>query len=161
MSNKFRNVKIKRLMRVLTKNNIPVQGLFFSILLLCMSCIAPQKLYALDVSQQDQPSQQINVSDQQLDELKLKSEQWDQARHGEQLIRVPVLKSVVNEWSSKKGSVIELRYPGGEEGELWVRELMDWLISLGIPSQYLVSVPGSGEADVIKFQIIKTGESYR
>ena len=43
----------------------------------------------------------------------------------------------------KDGFRIELRYPGGEEGELWVGELMDWLISLGIPSKYLVAVPGS------------------
>jgi len=95
------------------------------------------------------------------DELKLRAEQWELARNGEQLLQVPVLNKVVNTWLLKEGYRIELRYPGGEEGELWVDELMDWLISLGIPSKYLVAVRGSGEADIIIFKIIKTEESYR
>lgn len=95
------------------------------------------------------------------DELKLHAEQWELARNGEQLLQVPVLNKVVNTWLLKEEYRIELQYPGGEEGELWVDELMDWLISLGIPSKYLIAVRGSGEADIIIFQIIKTGESYR
>jgi hypothetical protein len=95
------------------------------------------------------------------DELKLHAEQWELARNGEQLLQVPVLNKVVNTWLLKEGYRIELRYPGGEEGELWVDELMDWLISLGIPSKYLFAVRGSGEADIIIFKIIKTEESYR
>ena len=135
--------------------------IFESVLLFSMLFPVAQEVHAIDTGQDEKQLQPVNTGQQQLDELKLKSEQWDQARHGEQLIKIPALKAIVNQWSSNKDAVIELRYPGGEEGELWVRELMDWLISLGIPSQYLVSVPGSGEADVIKFQIIKTGESYR
>ena len=94
-------------------------------------------------------------------ELKLHAEQWELARNGEQLLQVPVLNKVVNKWLLKEGYRIELRYPGGEEGELWVDELTDWLISLGIPSKYLVAVRGSGEADIIIFKIIKTEDSYR
>jgi hypothetical protein len=91
----------------------------------------------------------------------LRAEQWEMVRHGERLISIPVLNEVVKEWSSEAGKNIELQYPGGEEGELWVQELKDWLISLGIPSQYLVAVPGSGVADIIKFRILKVGDSYR
>ena len=94
-------------------------------------------------------------------ELKLHAEQWELARNGEQLLQVPVLNKVVNSWLLKEGFRIELRYPGGEEGELWVGELKDWLISLGIPSKYLVAVPGSGKADIIIFKIIKAEETYR
>ena len=95
------------------------------------------------------------------DELKLPAEQWELTRNGERMLQIPVLNEVVNKWILKDGYRIELRYPGGEEGELWVGELMDWLISLGIPSKYLVAVPGSGEADIIIFKIIQAGESYR
>jgi hypothetical protein len=42
-----------------------------------------------------------------------------------------------------------------------VQELKGWLISLGIPSKYLIAVPGSGAADIIRFRIIKAGDSYR
>jgi len=94
-------------------------------------------------------------------ELKLHAEQWELARNGEQLLQIPVLNKVVNTWLLKEGYRIELQYPGGEEGELWVDELMDWLVSLGIPSKSLVAVRGSGEADIIKFKITKAEESYR
>jgi hypothetical protein len=103
----------------------------------------------------------VYASELSQDELKLHAEQWELARNGEQLLQIPVLNKVVNTWLLKEGYRIELRYPGGEEGELWIDELMDWLISLGIPSKYLVAVRGSGEADIIIFKIIKTEESYR
>ena len=128
-------------------------------IVLVISC--GQAAYAVASDDSQQSPEPTDLSDKPVNELKLSFENWDQARHGERLLTIPELKTLVNQWSSVNGHSIELRYPGGEEGELWVRELMDWLISLGIPSQYLVAVPGSGEADVIKFQIIKTGEMYR
>ncbi len=113
-------------------------GLIFTLILFC------------------QPLQATSV-----DSMQLRAEQWDLARHGEKILHLPEVRALVKSWSESEQQLIELRYPGGEEGELWVQELMGWLISLGIPSQYLVAVPGSGEADVIKFQLIKAGESYR
>lgn len=103
----------------------------------------------------------VSVAESAQEDLKLHAEQWELARNGEQLLQIPVLNRVVNEWLLKEGFRIELRYPGGEEGELWVGELTDWLISLGIPSKYLVAVPGSGKADIIIFKLIKAEEKYR
>ena len=91
--------------------------------------------------------------------LVLRAEQWEAARDGEQLLALPVLKQLVNRWAEKPGQKIEMRYPGGEEGELWVEELKDWLVSLGVASAYLSAVPGSGEADIIHFQIIGNVDS--
>jgi hypothetical protein len=85
----------------------------------------------------------------------LHAEQWELARSGETLLSVPVLKQVVSRWLSDKQKVIEIQYPGGEDGEFWVHELTDWLVSLGIPSNNMVTTPGSGADDVIKFNIIK------
>ena len=70
-------------------------------------------------------------------------------------------QEVVNEWSSDDRQQIELQYPGGEEGELWVYQLMDWLVALGIPSNNLVAVPGSGQEDVIRLRVIRSGENFR
>lgn len=91
-------------------------------------------------------------------EWKLSEEQWDLVKQGDQLLNMPLMQQVVNQWSSLpswREHGIELHYPGGEEGELWVQELKDSLISLGIPSQYLLVVPGSGEADIIVIKISK------
>lgn len=91
-------------------------------------------------------------------ELVLRAEQWEAAREGERLLALPALQQMVRVWDARPGQKIELRYPGGEEGELWVEALMDWLVSLGIASKYMSAVPGSGEADVIRFHIIQTGD---
>ncbi|MCK4704904.1 MAG: hypothetical protein KAT90_05455 [Gammaproteobacteria bacterium] len=88
----------------------------------------------------------------------LTEEQWDLVKQGEQLLTMPMMQQVIDAWSLRQGQAIELRYPGGEEGELWVEELRDWLISLAIPSKYLFSVAGSGKADVIIIKIFEVGD---
>ncbi len=85
----------------------------------------------------------------------LHAEQWELARSGESILSLPVLNKLVNSWLRDKQKRIEIQYPGGEEGELWVQELTDWLVSLGIPSSHMVIAPGSGADDVIKFDLIK------
>ena len=91
----------------------------------------------------------------------LLAEQWDLSRNGDALVRIPVINKVINQWSLKPSQRIELHFPGGEEGELWVGELSDWLVSLGVPSKNIVVVPGSGMEDVIRLYVVKTGESFK
>ncbi len=85
----------------------------------------------------------------------LYAEQWELARSGESVLLLPVLNQLINAWLLEKHKKIEIQYPGGEEGEFWVQELTDWLVSLGIPSNQMVIVPGSGADDMIKFGLIK------
>jgi len=88
-------------------------------------------------------------------EWALYAEQWELARSGETILSLPVLKKVIQAWLSDKQKKIEIQYPGGEDGEFWVQELADWLVSLGIPSKNMVITPGSGADDVIKLNIVK------
>ncbi|MFW2372869.1 MAG: hypothetical protein ACN4GM_07075 [Gammaproteobacteria bacterium] len=85
----------------------------------------------------------------------LKAEQWDMPRHGESLIKQSELGKIVHYWKDHPDQVIEIRYPGGEEGEVWVRELMDWLVALGIPSSAMTHLPGSGAEDLINLVIVQ------
>jgi len=94
-------------------------------------------------------------------ETELQAEQWELSRSGERLLGITGIADVVNEWSTDAGQQIELQYPGGEEGELWVYQLMDWLVALGVPSANLVAVPGSGEEGLIRLRVIRTGEQFR
>ena len=87
--------------------------------------------------------------------VSIKAEQWEIPRHGESLIKQQELGKIVRQWLKTPESIIEIRYPGGEEGELWVRELMDWLIALGIPSTAMHHVPGSGAEDIINIVIVE------
>lgn len=94
-------------------------------------------------------------------ETEFHAEQWELSRSGERLLQISGLANVVNEWSKDTRQQIELQYPGGEEGELWVYQFMDWLVALGIPSASLVAVPGSGEGDIIRLRVIRSGEQFR
>ncbi len=94
-------------------------------------------------------------------EAVIQAEQWDVSRNGDQLLATENMASVVKGWSADERQKIELQYPGGEEGELWVYQIMDWLVALGVPSSSMVAVPGSGKEDVVRLRVIKTGDSYR
>lgn len=94
-------------------------------------------------------------------ENSLQAEQWELSRSGDALVKIPVINKAINQWSLSPQQRIELHYPGGEEGELWVEELRDGLVSLGVPSKNIVIVPGSGAEDVIRLYVVRTGESYK
>jgi len=85
----------------------------------------------------------------------LTAEQWERGRSGDTILQLSAVRSVVDDWLSDTGRLIEIRYPGGEEGEFWVHELADWLVALGIPTDRLVMTPGSGAGDVIDFHLIR------
>jgi hypothetical protein len=88
------------------------------------------------------------------DAWQLSAEQWEFARTGEAMLSSAVLKQVIKAWLSEKNKIIEIQYPGGEDGEFWVQELSDRLVSLGIPSESMIAVPGSGADDMIQFNLV-------
>ena len=79
----------------------------------------------------------------------LRAEQWDTLRHGEALLKQSELAALMQRWMQHPASMIELRYPGGEEGEIWVHDVIDWLVALGVPSAALQAFPGSGSNDTL------------
>ena len=88
----------------------------------------------------------------------LRSETWDTSRHGEVILKMPELSEIVKKWMLDPQQLIELRYPGGEEGELWVEELKDWMVALGVPSSAVQLSPGSAAEDIINIKLIKAGK---
>jgi len=89
----------------------------------------------------------------------LPAEQWEAGQDGNHILQIPVLKSLMQNWIQQYDANnvlrIELQYPGGEEGELWVQELADWLVSMGLPSKHIFMVPGSGTVDKIKLTLLR------
>ena len=90
----------------------------------------------------------------------LHAEQWELSRHGERILGINGIAETVRSWMTDQNQSIELQYPGGEEGELWVHELMDWLVALGVPSDRFVAVPASGQEDIIRLRTIMTGDRH-
>jgi hypothetical protein len=112
------------------------------------------------ITEDAQPAQTAMQAQPALPQSKLQdnaftitAEQWEATRTGESVMSLAAIRQVVSEWLQDTTNKIEMSYPGGEEGEFWVHELSDWLISLGIPSERLIRSPGSGAADVIRFRI--------
>lgn len=106
-------------------------------------------------SSKDQPDNTLNNSKIDVDGWLLYAEQWEISHHGESILSLPVLNDVINNWLLDKNQKIAIHYPGGEDGEFWVQQLSDWLVSLAIPSATLVLAPGSGADDIIKFDLIR------
>jgi len=120
-------------------------------------CLSVQPLFAdtpaANVKQAVKPT--VKSAAVEAKPFQLNAEQWEFARTGESVLALPELNKLINTWLNDKSKTIEIRYPGGEEGEFWVQSLTDWLVSLGIPSEHMVTVPGSGSDDMIKFALIK------
>ena len=88
-------------------------------------------------------------------EWKLYAEQWELTRSGDSILSIPALNQLINQWLTDKSKRIVLQYPGGEEGEFWVQELGDWLVSMGIPSNHIDLMVGSGADDMIRFDLMQ------
>lgn len=109
---------------------------------------------AAEVNQDVTGSNAVTLGSNASKVLELRAEQWELARSGESILGLPVLNQLINSWLLDRRKKIELRYPGGEEGEFWVQELTDWMVSLGISSNHIITIPGSGAGDKIKFLLV-------
>ena len=77
----------------------------------------------------------------------LSADEWAQPRNGGVMAEFASVRAAVNYWSSGSDALLIIRYPGEDSGELWATELRDWLISLGMPGDYIRLLPGSQQAD--------------
>lgn len=80
--------------------------------------------------------------------------EWAQPRHGASLVRQPALVAAIDRLQQQPSSHLLIRYPGGDEGVLWVEELQAWLVALGLASNRIERIPGSGKADIIQLEVI-------
>lgn len=80
--------------------------------------------------------------------------EWAQPRNGLSITRYPALSQAMTELQD--GQRLQLRYPGGDEGSLWAHELQAWLVALGLSSERIELLPGSGRADAIELRVVGT-----
>lgn len=85
--------------------------------------------------------------------LRVTADEWAQPRSGETLLRHPALLEAVQRLRADDSALLEIRYPGGDSGSLWARELQAWLVALGIESSRIRLVPGSDATDQLQLRI--------
>ena len=62
---------------------------------------------------------------------------WMSPRHGETFLQHESVASAVRQWLATPDGKLVVRYPQGEDGELWGLELKAWLVALGIASDVI------------------------
>ncbi len=85
--------------------------------------------------------------------LHVTASEWAQPRSGEALLRHPALLQAVRQLQANDKAVLEIRYPGGDSGSLWARELQAWLVALGVESSRIRLQPGSDAPDQLQLRI--------
>jgi len=81
------------------------------------------------------------------------ADEWARPRSGAVIAEFEALRAAVGYWDTLDNGLIVVRYPGEDSGELWAAELRDWLISLGVPSDYIRLVAGTQAADEIRLLV--------
>lgn len=84
----------------------------------------------------------------------LSAQEWARPRHGDWLAHQPALAGAIDQLQQHPQSRLQIRYPGGDEGVLWAEELQSWMVALGLASNRIELVPGSGKADLIQLSIV-------
>lgn len=79
--------------------------------------------------------------------------EWARPRHGDWLVHQPALAAAIEQFQHTSTSRLEIRYPGGDEGVLWAEELQAWMVALGVASDRIERVPGSGAADRVQIRV--------
>lgn len=83
----------------------------------------------------------------------LSADAWARPRAGEVLPQMEPVRLAVAYWETGTDAAILLSHPGEDSGELWAAELKDWLVSLGIPSDYILLSPGPQAEDEIQILV--------
>jgi hypothetical protein len=83
----------------------------------------------------------------------LDNQEWARPRDGLVIAQMPAIRDAVQALSAAPGGVLQIRYPGGDEGSLWAHELQGWLVALGVSSRHIELLPGSPRADALYLQV--------
>lgn len=88
-----------------------------------------------------------------LETRRVTAAEWAVPRDGAAMVRMPALAAVVHRLLQEPEGAVEIRYPGGDPGVLWAKELEAWMVALGISSEQIELVPGSDEDGVIELLV--------
>jgi len=83
----------------------------------------------------------------------LSADQWARPRAGEVIPQLEPVKLAMAYWESGTDASILLTHSGKDSGEIWASELKDWLVSLGVPSDFILISSGLLESDEIRILV--------
>lgn len=77
--------------------------------------------------------------------------QWQglKPRNGETVAALAPLHDVVVALDKKPSRRLVIRYPGGDAGTAWAKQVRDWLVALGVAGARIRLEPGTASADAL------------
>jgi len=84
----------------------------------------------------------------------LRANEWSVPKKASTLLVMPAIQKSMEKLQNNVNSTLKIKYPGGDEGTLWVNELRSWLIALGLSSNRIELVPGSAISTTIELEVI-------
>jgi len=84
----------------------------------------------------------------------LHANEWSVPKQANTILAMPAIWKSMQKLQINVNSSLKLKYPGGDEGTLWVNELRSWLIALGLSSKRIEVVPGSAISTTIELEVL-------
>lgn len=85
--------------------------------------------------------------------------QWSGPKDGARVLHMDGVREAVRDMDAQTDGRLLLRYPGGDEGSLWVEELRAWLVALGVGPKRIETRPGSPSPDVIEMEVLSGNDN--
>ena len=89
-----------------------------------------------------------------LDVELLHANEWSVPKNTKTLLAIPAISNSMYKMQKNIDNVLKVKYPGGDEGALWVNELRSWLVALGLSSERIELVQGSAISTTIELEVI-------
>ena len=84
----------------------------------------------------------------------LHANEWSVPKQSTTILAIPAIHKSISKLRKNANSVLKIKYPGGDEGTLWVNELRSWLIALGLSSARIELVQGSATSTAIELEVL-------
>lgn len=84
----------------------------------------------------------------------LHANEWSVPKQTSTILSMPAIHNSIQKLKTNTKSFLRIKYPGGDEGTLWVNELRSWLIALGLSSKRIELVPGSAISTTIELEVL-------
>ena len=110
---------------------------FIQLTLLLFATFATQTVIAVNVQQQI-----------------IKRADWPRYANGASLSALPQTQAIISRFDENDKIQIIIRYPGGDDGIEWGKEMLRWFVAYGVPGRYLRLELGSGAPDQLLLELV-------
>lgn len=84
----------------------------------------------------------------------LHANEWSVPKKTTTLLAMPAINKSMKKLQVSTTSILKIKYPGGDEGTLWVNELRSWLVALGLSSERIELIQGSAISTTIELEVL-------